>query len=184
MRDVDGDERDAGLEVLRRNRRRRRIVGLELNRQVDLLANQLLRVAKRDFGLVAVVHDDELDPRVLGRPQQARVDLTRKRSVMSLRRVADSVACLPLDLEGATVAAHVDLLQQPAMVQRVEHPEAMALVESGALDDVAQPQRLAGGRERTEHLRRVHHGFHDVRLARRSGHAGPTSTVLGECRRA
>src|SRR5215212_8254300 len=94
VRDVDRDERDPRLQVLRRDRGRGGFVGLELDRQIDLLANQLLCVSKRHLWLVAVVDDDELDLRVFGRTQETGVHFTRKRSVAALRRVPDPMALL------------------------------------------------------------------------------------------
>ena len=65
MRNLDGDERDVRLAVLGGDDRRDVLVGLELDDEIDLLANQDVGVALRDLRAVAVVDRDELD--ALGR---------------------------------------------------------------------------------------------------------------------
>ena len=89
MGDVDGDKRDVGLEVLRCDGGRDGLVGLELDDEIDVLADELLGVAERDLRLIAVADDDELDVLALGRPQQARVDLAGERAVLPLGAVAE-----------------------------------------------------------------------------------------------
>ena len=61
MRNVDGDERDARLDISRGNGRRDRFVGLELERQIEVFSHQLQRVVQRDLRLIPIVHDDQLD---------------------------------------------------------------------------------------------------------------------------
>ena len=74
------------LVVRRGDRRRHRLVGLELDDQIDAFADQQLRVLERDLRLVAVVDDDQLDLLALGGAHQAVVDLARERAVLPLRR--------------------------------------------------------------------------------------------------
>ena len=128
------------------------------------LADQVLGVAERDPRLVAVVDHDQLDLLALGGALQPEQHLARERAVLSLGRVADPVALAPPDLGGEPVAVAVDLLQEAAVVQRVEQPEAHALAEARAVHDVAQAQRLAAVLERPQHLRGVDERLDDVEL--------------------
>ena len=84
--DVDGDQRNARLEVLRRDGRRHRLVGLELDDEIDLLLDQVLRVPQRHFRLIPVVDDDELEVLAFCGAKQARMHLAGKRAVLPLRR--------------------------------------------------------------------------------------------------
>ena len=52
MGDLEGDERDLRIAVFRRDRCRDVLVGLELDDEVDLLTDQDLGVALRDFRVV------------------------------------------------------------------------------------------------------------------------------------
>ena len=75
MGDLEGDERDLRIAVFRRDRCRDVLVGLELDDEVDLLTDQDLGVALRDFRVVAVVDADELRRRArrrraAGRPRR------------------------------------------------------------------------------------------------------------------
>ena len=89
MRDLDRDQRDAGLAILRRDDRRDVLVGLELDHEVDLLAHEHVGVALRDLGVVAVVDRDELDSLRRRRALQAGRDLLRELVVGALRGVAE-----------------------------------------------------------------------------------------------
>ena len=91
MRNVDGNQRDVRLAVLRGDGWGDGLVGLELDDQIDAVPNQELGVLDRDFRLVAVVHDDELDVFTLGGLDQAGMHLARERAVLSLRAVPDPV---------------------------------------------------------------------------------------------
>ena len=79
MGNVDGDERDVGLEVLGRDGGGDRLVGLELDDEVDSLANEVLGVAQGHLRLIPVVDHDQLDVVTLGRALQAGVDLAGER---------------------------------------------------------------------------------------------------------
>jgi hypothetical protein len=70
-----------------------------------------------------------------------------------------------MQLEGGSIPGHFDFFEEAAVAERVEQPEAQALVESCALDNIAEAKHLARRVERAEHLRGVHHGFHQVRLS-------------------
>ena len=74
MGDLEGDERDLRIAVFRRDRCRDVFVGLELDDEVDLLTDQDLGVALRDFRAVPVVDADELHAvwrrRAAGRPRR------------------------------------------------------------------------------------------------------------------
>ena len=164
MRDVDGDHRDPRLVVGGGNRRGDRFVGLELDHQVDAFADQQLRVLEGDPRLVAVVDDDQLDLRALGGADQALADFVGERAVLPLAGVADPVFLAPADLAGEPIAVVLDLLDEAAVAQRVEQPEAHALGEPGAVHDVAQAQRLPRLLERPQHLRSVHQRFHEIEL--------------------
>jgi len=54
MGNVDRDERDVGLEVLRCDGGRDGLVGLEFDDEIDVLADELFGDAERDLRLVAV----------------------------------------------------------------------------------------------------------------------------------
>src|SRR5262245_58863559 len=91
MRNVDGDERDAGLQVGRSDRRRNRFVRLELDHEVNSLPNEVLGISQGYLGLVAIVQDDQLDVFAVGRSLQAREDLAREGRTLALRRISNPV---------------------------------------------------------------------------------------------
>ena len=98
MRHVNGDERNAGLEILRRNRRGNRLVDLELDDQIDLFLDQQLGVPKRRARVALVVEHHQLD--VLGRGGEHEPVLhgLLERAVVPERRVADPVALATVDI--------------------------------------------------------------------------------------
>ena len=139
----DGDRRGDGL------------VGLELDDQIDAVPDQELGVLDRDLRLVAVVDDDELDVLTLGGVHQAGMHLARERAVLALRAVPDPVLLPPSRLGGQPVAIVLDLLDEPAVPQRVEQAEAHPLAEACALHHVAQPEALTRVLEGQQDLGRV-----------------------------
>jgi len=94
---VDGNERDTGLEILGGDGRRHGLVRLELDDEVHSFADEVLGIPERDLRLVPVVDDDELRPFPLGGAFQARSHLARERRVLALRAVAEAVALAALD---------------------------------------------------------------------------------------
>ena len=166
MGDVDGDEGDVGVEVFGGDGRRDGLVDLELDGQIDALADEVLGVAKCDLGLVAIVDDDELDVLTFGRPLEAAQDLPHERAVLVLGGVTDSITTATPYLGGQAIAVGIGLLEEPAMVKRVQEPEAHPLAEACALHDVAKAKRLARRLEGTEYLRRAQHRADEVRFAR------------------
>src|SRR5262245_32633566 len=172
MRNVDGDQRDAGVVVLGRNRRGNRLVGLKLDDEIDAVANQPLRILERHLGLITVIHDDEVDTLTFGGANQAAMNLMDERAVLSLRGVSDPVALAPPDLRRETVAVAVHLLDEAAVPQRKEEPEAHPLLESGAIHDVAQAEVLARVLEYPENLGGVHQRFDEVPVATGLGCGG------------
>ena len=165
MRNVDRDERNVRFEVLRGDRRGHGLVGLKFDDEVDFLLDEMLGVAQRNLRLIAVIHDDQLEALTLGRPHQPGVHFAREGAVLTLGRVTDAEALVGANLDNETIMPFVDLLDEPALVERVQEPEAHALAVSGSLDDVAQAQHVAWRVERLENLRGVHQRLHDVRIA-------------------
>ncbi len=165
VRDVDRDHRNPRLEVARGDGGGDRLVGLELDHEVDAFPDQELGVAQRRLRLVAVVHHHQLDVLALGRRQQARAHLARERARLALVGVADAVAPAAPDLGGELVAVALDALEEAAVVQRVQQPEAEPLGEARALHHVAQPQRLSGMTERPQHVGRVQQRLDEVAVA-------------------
>ncbi len=172
MRDVDGDERHARLEVLRRDGRSDRLVGLKLDDEIDLLLDEQLGVAQRDLGLIAVVDDDHLEPFALGRHQQPRMHLAGKRAVLPLRRIPDPEAPVRSNLDHQAIVPFVDLVDEAALMEGVQQPEAHPLAVSRALDDVAQTQDITRRVERLEDFRGVDQRLYDVRVVRSGRHRG------------
>src|SRR5437667_6986104 len=101
--------------------------------------------------------------------------LARKRRVLSLRGVADAVAFPPLDVRRETIAAFVDLFDEPAVMERVQEPEAQTLAVPRARDHVAEAQDFAARLECPENLRCVQDGLYEVRAASRFVMACPHS---------
>src|SRR5262249_31728487 len=91
--------------------------------------------------------------------------LARERAVLPLGRVTDPVTAPAAHLGGEPVAVALGLVQEPAVVQRVEESKAHPLAEAGAVHDVAQPERLAGMLERPQDLGRVKERLHEIQLA-------------------
>ena len=143
MRHLDGDERDAGLAILRRHDRRDVLVGLELDDEIDLLTNEHVRIPLRDLRAVAVVDADELDALRRRRPLQAGRDLFGELVVGALCRVAQSIRALLERTQVRSVEVLADLLDHPAAFERVEQTERHALRQSASRRHLAQRQRLA-----------------------------------------
>ena len=116
--------------------------------KVDLFADQVVGAAQGDLGLVTIIDDDQLDLGPLGRARQPGTDFAVERGFLPLRGVAEAVQPAAANLRRQAVVVLDDLVQKAALVQRVEQPEAHALVEVGALHHVAQPQNVAGRLER------------------------------------
>ncbi len=170
MRHVHGDEGNAGLEIFRRDRRRDGLIGLELHDQIDLLANQPIHVAKRDLRTAPVVEHDELDVLGSGRPHETGLHLPLKRTVVAERGVSHPKALRSLQVGQQPIPALVDFFNEVAVTQRVQQPEAEALAEPRALDDVAQAQRLAARLKRPEDFGGMDDRLNNVRLANGFGH--------------
>ena len=151
----DGDSRGDGL------------VGLELDDQIDAIPDQKLGVLDRDLRLIAVVDDDELDVLTLGGVHQPRMNLARERAVLPLRAIPDPVFLPPSRLGGQPVAIVLDLLDEPAVPQRVEQPEAHPLAEACPLHDIAQPQALTRVLEGQQDLGRVDERLDEVGVVSR-----------------
>ena len=134
MRHVDGDQRNVRFEVLRRDRRRNGLVGLELDDEIDALANEVLGIAQGDLGLVAVVDNDQLDVLAVGRTLEAAEHLAGKGGVLALGGIPDPVPSPAAHLRGEPVAGRIDLLDQAHVVERVQETEAQPLAQAGALD--------------------------------------------------
>ncbi len=173
MGNVDGDERDAGFQVLGGDLGSDGLVGLELDHEVDVFAHELLGVLERDLRLIAVVEDDQLDVFGFGGALEALVHLAGEGDVLSLGGVADAVPPATPDLGDQTETARVHLLQEAAVMEGVEEAKAHPLAEARPDHDVAQAQRLAGGLERAQDLGGMHHGLDDVRLRDPRRHGAP-----------
>ena len=107
--------------------------------------DQVVRAAQRDLRLVAVVHHDQFDVLPLGRPRQSGPDLAVERGVLALRGVSDPVQPPAAHLRRQAVVILADLVQKPALVQRVEQAEAHPLVEAGP----RAPRRADAAHRRT-----------------------------------
>ena len=143
MGHVDGDERDASLHVRGGDGRRDGFVRLEFDDEIDAFANQVLGGSEGHLRLVAVVEHDQLDILAIGGALEAREHLARKRGVLALAGIADPVPPAPSNLRREAIPRRVDLLDHSDVVEGVQQAEAQPLAETGALDDVAEPQRLA-----------------------------------------
>ena len=142
MGNVDRDQRNARFEILRCDGGRDRFVGLKFDDEIDLFLDQVLRVAQRHLRLIPVVDDDQLEALAFGGAKQPRVHLTGKRAVLPLRRVPDAEPLPRPDHRHEAVVLLVDFFHEPAVMQRVEQPEAHPFSEPGPLDDVAQAEHL------------------------------------------
>ena len=90
--DVDGDEWDVGLEILRSDRGSDGLIGLELDDQIHSFTDQVLGISERHLRLIPVVDDDELDILRFRGDLKARIDFTRERAVLTLAGITDSIA--------------------------------------------------------------------------------------------
>ena len=91
-------------------------------------------------------------------------------AVLTLAGVTDSVALPAPDLADRTVLSSVDLLQQSAVTESMQEPEAHALAEACAFNDISKPQQLSRRLEGPENLGRVHDRLDDIGLTLRLGH--------------
>ena len=66
----------------------------------------------------------------------------------------------------------VDFFHEPAVMQRVEQPEAHPFPEPGALDDIAQAEHFAGRLERLQNRGGVHQRLHEIAIVSSVGHRG------------
>ena len=151
MRDVDGDERDVGFHIFGGDGRGDHLVGLEFDHQVDLFFDEVVGVAQCDLRLIAVVDGEQFDVLAFGGARQAVAHLAIERGVLALRGIADAVEPPPADFGRQPVVILADLIQEAALVQRVEQAETHALVVAGASHDIAQAQYVARGLKGLEH---------------------------------
>ena len=141
---------------------RDQLVGLELDHQVHLLFDQVVGAAQRDLRLVAVVHHDQFHVLALGGAHQAIAHFAVERGVLPLRRIADAVEPPPPDFARQPVVIFADLIQETALVERVEQAEAHALVEAGARHHIAQSQHVAGRLKCLQHARSMHQALDQI----------------------
>ena len=175
MGNVDRDEGKAHLVVPGGNRSRHVVVRLELDDEVDSLANEVLRVPEGNSRLIAIVEDEELHTLALGGPVQARAHLAREGRVVPLRGIADAAASPPCPAGGEAVSGGVDLFEKAAEVEGTEESKGQALAESRPLDDVAETQDFARGPECPESVPGMDDGLNQVTLLRRFGRThGPS----------
>ena len=170
MGNVDRDQRDARFEILRRNGRRDRFVGLKFDDEVDLFLDQVLRVSKRHLGLIPVVDDDELEPLAFSGAKQPGVHLTGKRAVLPLGRIPDAKPPPRPDHGHKAVVSLVDFFYEPAVMQRVEQPEAHPFPVTGPLDDVAQAEHFTRRLKRLQNRGGVHQRLHEIAVVSSVGH--------------
>ena len=90
MRDLDGDQRNAGVVILRRDRRRDLREGLEFDDEIDFGADEVIGVLQRDRSAIAIVGDHQLDARGLRRFEDALRHGARERELGGLRGKADA----------------------------------------------------------------------------------------------
>ena len=162
VRDVDRDQRNARFEILRCDGGRDRFVGLKFDDEIDLFLDQVLRVAQRHLRLIPVVDDDQLEALAFGGAKQPGVHLAGKRAVLPLRRVPDAEPLSRPDHRHEAVMLVVDLLHEPAVMQRVEQAKAHPLSEPGALHDIAQAEIFAGRLERLQNRGGMHQRLHEI----------------------
>ena len=116
------------LEVFRRDRRRDCLVGLELDDEIDLLLDQVLRVPQRDFRLIPIVDNDELETfRVLAARSRPACTSRGKELSCPCERVADAKPFPRPDHRHEAIVTLVDFFHEPAVMQRVEEAEAHTL---------------------------------------------------------
>ena len=141
---------------------RNQLIGLELDHQVHLLFDQVVRAAQRDLRLVAVVHHDQFHVLALGGAHQAVAHLAVERGVLPLGRVPDAVEPPAPHLARQPVVILADLVQEAALVQRIEQAETHALVEARARHHIAQSQHIAGRLKCLQHARSMHQALHQI----------------------
>ena len=56
---VNGNDRDARLQELLGDGGRNRLIGLELDCQIDLLANEMVGIAQRYFRIITIIDDNQ-----------------------------------------------------------------------------------------------------------------------------
>ena len=127
MRNLDRDQRDVRVAVFCGDDRRDLLVGLELDHQVDALADQDVGVALRDLRVVAIVDRDQLDALHRRGALEARRHLLGELIVGALRRIAETVEALFEWPQRRSIQVLADLLEHAAPLERVEQAERHAL---------------------------------------------------------
>ena len=132
MRDIDGDERDAGFGDLIGDDRRDVLVDLELDDDVHALADEGLSVLDGDLRVVVVVEHHEVDPDGRRRAAQTGGHGLRERHLRRLPAEAEAQLARPRDVAVLAVGALADIA---AMHERLEDAVHRGLGDLGALVD-------------------------------------------------
>src|SRR5262249_36057521 len=132
MRNVDGNHRNARLEEFLGDRRRNGLVRFEFDHQIDFLTSEMVCIAKRYLRIVAIVNDDQFKMKRLRSAQQTGFHLLGKRRRLALSSIGDTIPSRGTQIRAEAILIFADLLNKTAHVQRVQHPEAHALVEACA----------------------------------------------------
>src|SRR5258707_3202710 len=109
----------------------------------------------------------------LRRAHQAGAHLAIERSVLSLCGVSDPVESPSPHLARQAIVILADLIEESALMQRVEQAEAHPLVERGARDHIAQAQYVARRLEGLEHSRCVDQALDQIPAMVGSLHRDP-----------
>ena len=162
MGNIDRDKRDARLHVFRSDGGGDHLIGLEFDHQIHLFLDQVVGGAQGDFRLIAIIDDQQFDVLAFRCANQSEAHFAVERGVLPLRRIADAIEPAPANFGSQPVVIFAHLIEEAAMVKRVEQAKTHALVESGTRYHVAQPQNVARRLKRFQHVRGMNQRFHHV----------------------
>ena len=132
MRDLDGNQRNVGFAVLGRDNRRDVFVGLELDDEIHLLADQDIGVPLRDLARCSGCRRRSARcPRPAPRAAGPSKSPSRTDS-RSLGGVAEAVELLLERPQAGAIEVLADLLDHAAPFERVEQAEHHALRQPAA----------------------------------------------------
>jgi hypothetical protein len=157
VRDLDRNHGNARLVILRRDRRRDVREGLELNHQIELVADEMVRVPERNRPAEAVVEDHQIQARGLRGMKEALREGARERELGALGCKSHFVAVLTGERSCQPIAARAWTLDEPLRAERLEQAKRRrhGEIDSGA--DVGQLQHRAGTAEDREDVARPRH---------------------------
>ena len=152
VRDIDGDERNAGAGDLVSDDGRDLVLDLELDDQIDLVLDELFGVRTAVAAVVAVVEDQQVDADSVAAALQALGDLDGERHLGALAAEAEAQL---LGAGDVAVGAVRGLREIAAMHEGLEHAIDGGLRDAGLAMNGLERHRLIFALQQLEDVERL-----------------------------